>query len=150
MGYWSMGYPDEKKWHLFSYIYKFALRQCFTKIKFANQNDANWVKIYITSGPTYIKPSLSLTSLGCRMWSESLSSQVNLSLIGGPMFTDTHMGSIMHRFLQALRNDGTTGRERFLITWYFRAYPLIHVENLIRRQRPANNNDDNSLEHKSE
>ena len=50
------------------------------------------------------------------MLSESLSSQINLSFIGGPMFTDTHMGSIMHWFLQALAIDGTTNRERFLIT----------------------------------
>ena len=50
------------------------------------------------------------------MWSELLSSQINLSFVGGPMFTDTHTGSIMHWFLQALRIDGTGNKDRFLIT----------------------------------
>jgi hypothetical protein len=40
--------------------------------------------------------------------SESLSSQINLSSVGGPMLTDTHTGSIIHRWVQALRNDGPT------------------------------------------
>ena len=33
---------------------------------------------------------------------------MNLRFICGPMSTDMHTGSIMQRFLQALRNDGTT------------------------------------------
>ena len=44
-----------------------------------------------------------LRSLGCWMWSESLSWQtLSPFLLGGPTFTETQVSSMRHRFLQSL------------------------------------------------
>ena len=93
----------------------------------------------------YRKPSRFSRSAWCFMWSESLSSQINFSSVGGPMLTEAHTGSIIHRLVQALRADSPSGeieRLNFSIKWRWSAYPSILVENLRLRQRPANNKED--------
>ena len=70
---------------------------------------------YLTSLFWYTNPSRVSRSLGCWMWSESLSWHKTWSFIGGPTLYDTQLSFKVHRPLQELRIPNP--KVMFVMTW---------------------------------
>lgn len=98
----------------------------------------------LTSVPVYVKPGRGFRSLGCKEWSESLSSHITLSFIGGPVLIDMQRLSTTHWTLQGLRVSSCS--VRFLITWPWREYPFFTEVNLTCRSHVPTNRVNNSYE----
>lgn len=93
-----------------------------------------------------VKPCRVSRSSGCKERSESLSSQIILFFISGPMLIDTQRLSITHWLLQGLRTS--SGRVRFFITWPWRAWPSNPDVNLTCRLHvPVNRSNNSKKQH---